>query len=542
MAEYYTFDCGCKFKILGNKGGELPLLDYSGKIEDTPLDCSRTWSLISDGNTKGCFQLESRLGQTTAKKLKPNDISQLSALIAIIRPGCLESIRDGKNVTSHFIDKKNGIEEVDFYHEALTQILYKTFGEMIYQEQAMQIAQAIAGFNLQEADSLRKAIGKKNAEGMEKIKKPFIEGAIKTGLVKQNEAEEIFGWIQKSQRYSFNASHSVSYAFNAYLCAYAKAHFPKIFFASYLKFAKDKMDSHKEIKELVRNAMEMDIVVANPDLRLMNREFLLKDKIIYFGLTDIKDVGDSVFKKLEKLVEKYEIAKLNWVELLQNILLKINSKAAKALISSGALDYTRKNRTEMLFEFDLLSQLTDKELTLFDRAVASNNALNITQYLEMILATNQVTKRRVPTIESLIESRKNPAYSLVDKIEWLSDSENALLGVALSCSKLDCYDISMTNTNCKDFKNSVNSKNIIIAGEVSHVGLTKTKNGKEPGKEMAFVTIEDSTGILESIILFPETYAKYRDHLYIGNILGFIGNRSKAKDSLIVEKCFMPST
>ena len=105
MAEYYTFDCGCKFKILGKSGGELPLIDYSGKIEDTPLDCSRTWSLISDGNTKGCFQLESRLGQTTAKKLKPTDISQLSALIAIIRPGSLESIRDGKNVTSHFIDK-----------------------------------------------------------------------------------------------------------------------------------------------------------------------------------------------------------------------------------------------------------------------------------------------------------------------------------------------------------------------------------------------------------------------------------------------------
>ena len=112
----------------------------------------------------------------------------------------------------------------------------------------------------------------------------------------------------------------------------------------------------------------------------------------------------------------------------------------------------------------------------------------------------------------------------------------------MSCSKLDCYDISMTNTNCKDFKNSVTSKNIIIAGEISSVGLTKTKTGKDPGKEMAFVAIEDSTGILESIILFPEAYAKYRDHLYDGNILGFIGNRSKTKDSLIVEKCFTPST
>ncbi|MFN9959556.1 MAG: DNA polymerase III subunit alpha, partial [bacterium] len=128
------------------------------------------------------------------------------------------------------------------------------------------IAKTIAGFNLQEADMLRKAIGKKKPEEMAKVKSKFLSGAQNLNLVTQDEAEQIFGWIEKSQRYSFNKSHAVSYAINAYLSAYTKAHFPKIFFASYLRFAKDKIDPKSEIKELVQNANEMDIDISIPDI------------------------------------------------------------------------------------------------------------------------------------------------------------------------------------------------------------------------------------------------------------------------------------
>ena len=133
-------------------------------FENIDLECQKTWDLIGSGNTKGVFQLESRLGQSMAKKLKPENIEQLSALISIMRPGCLEAIRDGKSVSNHFIDKKNGLESVDYFNKALEPILNKTYGEMIYQEQAMEIAKVIAGFDLQEADLLRKAIGKKKPE------------------------------------------------------------------------------------------------------------------------------------------------------------------------------------------------------------------------------------------------------------------------------------------------------------------------------------------------------------------------------------------
>ena len=541
MPEYYTYDCGCKFKIL-DRNGEFPKLDFSAKIEDVNFDCSRTWDLIGDGNTKGCFQLESRLGQTMARKLKPQNIEQLSALISILRPGCLEAYRDGKSVSNHYIDKKNGLESVDYYHPLLVDILGRTYGEMIYQEQAMQIAQKIAGFDLQEADMLRKAIGKKKPEEMAKVRKKFLTGSKKNASITEEQAIEIFNWIEKSQRYSFNKSHAVSYAINAYLSAYAKAHFPKIFFASYLRFAKDKIDPQQEIKELVRNAIEMDIDISIPDFRNLNEFFILKNKRIYFGLTDIKGVGKSVFTKILEIVKDKDINSLLWPEIISHILLNINSIAAKALVSCGAFDYFRRNRTEMLFDLEVCSNLTKKELIYFNEVLQENRDQNIKSIFKIIIDTKKINKNRKSVIENLLLSLDKPPYSLIDKIEWISDSESSLLGVSVSCSKLDSYDVSMTNTNCKEFKTSNIKENIIIAAEIANVNVTKTKSGKNPGQEMSFLTIEDQHGMLDSVIMFPDQYVKYRDHLISGNILVFVGSRSKSKDSLIVEKCFTPAT
>lgn len=538
MSDYFAFDCGCKFPIKDSEG-EMPKISFVADIERLNMDCDRTWEIISQGNTKGCFQLESRLGQMMAKKLKPTNIEQLSGLIAILRPGCLESIRDKKSITNHYIDKKNGQESIDFFHPALEPALKNTYGEMIYQEQSMQIAHDIAGFDLQEADMLRKAIGKKKPEEMAKLKTKFLSGAKKLSIVTESQAEEIFGWIEKSQRYSFNKSHSVSYAMNAYLSAYTKAHFPRVFFASYLKFAKDKIDPQQEIKELVRNAGEMGIEIRLPDIRLKNQNFLIKDKHIYFGLTDIKGVGESVYNKFMGIVEHLDLNKLSYLETVCHVLLKINSTAAKALISAGALDYFRLNRTDMLFQYDMLSTLTAKELEKFIVLLFNDPKAKLKHLLQKLLL-EKITKKRLENIHNIIASIDHPPYSLIDKIEWLSDSESAMLGVAISCSKLDSYDISMTNTNCKDFKTSISADNIIIAGEVSNVNTIKTKQGKNPGQEMAFVSIEDAHGLLDSVIFFPEQLATYKHHLFQGNILIFVGKKAKNKDGLIVEKCFAP--
>jgi DNA polymerase III subunit alpha len=541
----FSFACGCKFDVIDNDNGEFPLVFFDTDTDNISFECQKTWSLISEGNTKGCFQLESRLGQTMARKLKPENIEQLAGLISILRPGCLDAIRDGKSVSNHYIDKKNGSESIDYYHDSLIEILSKTYGEMIYQEQAMGIAKKIAGFDLQEADLLRKAIGKKKPEEMAKIRSKFLDGAATKSFVTSDQAKEIFGWIEKSQRYSFNKSHAVSYAINAYLSAFAKAHFPRIFFASYLRYAKDKVDPQQEIKELVRNAIEMDIDICGPDLRHLNDLFILKQGKIYFGLTDIKGVGQSVYKKILSIISasNHRIEQMSWTQMLLILLVNININAAKALISSGALDYMKKTRTSMLFELEIISQLTKKESENILSLINDTNKDKHLKFILQLLAESidfRITSKRKDVLHNLLYSLSKPPYSLDDKIEWLSDSENFLLGTSITCSKIDSYDVSMANTDCKTFKRTVMTKNIIIAGEIANINFTKTKTGKNPGQEMAFITIEDNTGSLDSVIMFPEQLSQYRAHLYVGNVLIFLGTKSKSKDGFIVEKCFTP--
>lgn len=531
----YQFSCGCSFEIKQNNK-----LVFSPKISNINLSCKKTWDLISDGNTKGIFQLESRLGQMMAKKLKPENIEQLSALIAVLRPGSLEAIRDGKSITNHYIDRKNGKESIDYFHPILESVLMDTFGEMIYQEQAMEISRLVADFNLQEADELRKSIGKKDTKLMAKTKTKFLAGCLKLNKVSTEEAEEIFSWIEKAQRYQFNLSHSVSYAMNAYLSAYTKSHFPQSFFCSYLRFAKDKMDPQQEIKELVKNANEMDIFVCLPDIRLLNRLFFIKDEKIYFGITDIKGVGSSVYDKIIEINKKTPIAEFSYAQTLFYLLHNINSTASKALICSGALDYFKKNRTQMLFEYELCSNLTKKEQEYVKDLIDTNASLDT--IFRHLINHSKVNVKRKKNIQDVLNAYISPPFSLLDKIEWLADNESALLGVAISCSKLDTYDITMTNTNCREFKNTNLLKNILIAGEIANINVVKTKTGKNPGQDMAFVSIEDQTGALDSIIFFPDQYEKYKHHLFQNNIIIFSGSKAKSKDGLVVEKCFVPSS
>lgn len=539
MSKKYQYPCGCSFDLKENDG--LSSVVFDSNIEHINLECQRTWDLISDGNTKGCFQLESRLGRSMAKKLKPENIEQLSALISIMRPGSLEAFRDGKSISSHYIDKKNGQESLDYFHPSLEQSLKATYGEMIYQEQAMEIVKDIAGFNLQEADMLRKAIGKKKPEEMAKVKQKFLQGTKKLGIVSEDQAEEIFGWIEKSQRYSFNKSHAVSYAINAYLSAYAKAHFPKIFFASYLRFAKDKIDPQAEIKELVQNANEMDITIHIPDIRHLNKLFILKNNKIYFGLTDIKGVGGSVFDKLLEISKSFDfVNNTNWMDYLFLVLPNINSTAAKALIQSGALSFIKLTRNQMLFDYNIITSLTKKEQDIIVKNLKEFSSVK--NSLEYLLTLPRVNKNRKKYILDSIYSLNSPPYSLDDSPEWISDSEDVLLGCSITCSKLDMYDISMTNISCKELKNTTMKDNLILGGEVDNINVIKTKNGKNPGQEMAFVTMVDSTGCADSIVFFPEQYKTYKNLLFLGNIIIVKGNKTKSGDGILVEKAYIAKT
>ena len=343
------FACGCTFDIIDNH------IIYSPDIEQLPLNCNATWDLICEGNTKGVFQLESQLGRSMSERVKPRSIEELSDLIAIIRPGCMEAIVDGKSLTQHYIDRKHGIDPVEYFHDALKPILSSTYGILVYQEQALLIARDIGGFDLQEADILRKAIGKKKVSLMTKLRKQFVAKAEQKGTVTKNQAKEIFGWIEKSQRYSFNKSHSVSYAYNSYLTAYTKTHFPHEFFTSYLKNSIGKPDAYLEIEELVNNARVMNIDVKPPNIKKMNKYFTLINANPTFGITEIKTVGGSVFDKMMACLQKYRINldQCEWSGFLIFFGLCIKADSFEAIILSGALDRFNVSRSKMLHELKM---------------------------------------------------------------------------------------------------------------------------------------------------------------------------------------------
>jgi len=554
--KYYQYPCGCKFKILQQlEDGELRL-EFDPHVASIDLKCERTWDLISEGNTKGVFQLESRLGQSYAKKLKPRNIEHLAALVSILRPGCLEAIRDKKSITQHYIDRKNKEESVELYHPALQDALGPTYGEMIYQEQAMKIAQDIAGFNLQEADVLRKAIGKKKADIMSSLKSKFIDGCKVVGKVNEEQAEEIFGWIQKSQRYSFNKSHAVSYAINAYVSAYAKAHFPRIFITSYLYYAKEKQKPQEEIRELVNNANAMDIDVYPPDFRHLNKHFIMKDKNIYFGFTDIKGVGEAVVNKMADDIdtEKIRIDKLTWTGFLIFLSQKINSTAVKALISAGALDYMSQSRTRMLYEYEIYSRLSNREVQWVNSryyeaqldvrspdSPVTEKWIGIQGILTAMIALPAgrqgacSNKNRLRIVEGLLESVNNPPYVLEDNPEWTSQIEASLLGIPLTCTSVEGLDVSTANCTCREFVHG-KSGLCLIAVAIDEVHEIKTKKGKNPGQKMAFVRVSDISAALESVVAFPEPWKENKKLLVAGNNVIISGERGSEKDSFILDK------
>jgi DNA polymerase-3 subunit alpha len=280
-------------------------IDY----ENLNQNCPKAWELLSSGHTKGVFQLETQLGQSWSKRLEPWNMEELSALISLLRPGCLRAIVDGKSMTQHYIDRKHNREESTYLDPSLETVLDNTYGVLTYQEQAMRIAQELAGFDLQQADILRKAIGKKKAEIMTQCENDFLEGCRKTQVVDEEKAKTIFSWIRESQRYSFNKSHGYGYGTIGYWSAYVKAHFPLHFFTSWLYFSHEKPEQQQEVQELISDAKLLDIHVRGPKLKNMSKgdgSFSLDSDGISFGIRDIKRIGHKYVEKFLAKVRNYE--------------------------------------------------------------------------------------------------------------------------------------------------------------------------------------------------------------------------------------------
>jgi DNA polymerase-3 subunit alpha len=497
--------------------------------------------LICAGDTKGVFQLESNLGKKWAKESQPRNIKELAALISLIRPGTLlAKHKSGKNMTEIYCLRKSGAADfpVQYDHESLEPILKETYGVLVYQEQSMQIAQKLAGFDLKEADVLRKAIGKKKADLMEKVKKSFLEGAENKGIVTKEIAEEIFANIEKSNRYAFNKSHAVAYAINAYWAAYCKHHRRKKFYQVWLDGSKGKPKEDIEKKQLIMDARRAEIDVYPPRLGHLYSNFTIDENrnIIYYGLNYIKHVGT---KECEKLANIGDVSEYTWMDCLCNIIykLKINKRSAIALISVGA--FTGKNnrecRQKMLYEFDSWKQLTAREQEAIVEAHNEKNGglKSFSEGIDAMTKKIKVTAKRSETVADIKDSIDNPFYNLDDESSIIAIAEEKYLSCSLTCSKVDGVGLNISVNMCKEIVNESIIGKASLAVEIERIKVIKTKKGNE----MAFLTIEDTSGSLDSTVVFPDTWEQYKNLLIESNTVLLIGEvQQKDRGSFIVNQ------
>ncbi len=320
-------------------------------ITNIPLDDKKTFALLRSAKTTSVFQLESSGMQALIGRLKPDSFEDIIALVALYRPGPLDS-----GMVDTYVKCKHGMETPNYMHESLIEILKPTYGVILYQEQVMQIAQVLSGYTLGGADILRKAMGKKIASVMEQQKQIFIDGAVERG-VKEELAAEIFAQIETFAGYGFNKSHSAAYALVSYQTAYLKAHYPVHFMSAVLSADMDNTD--KVVHQLF-DIRSFKIEVNPPFVNDSVYKFKAKEGAIIYGLGAIKGVGEGA---IEEIVNARELGGPfeSFQDLCRRVnLRKVNKRTLEALIRSGAFDQMHDNRRQLMDGMECVVKAADQ--------------------------------------------------------------------------------------------------------------------------------------------------------------------------------------
>jgi DNA polymerase-3 subunit alpha len=444
-------------------------------INTIPLDDEKTFKLLATGDTTGVFQLESAGMKRYIRDLKPDAFDDIVAMVALYRPGPMQWIDD-------FINRKHGRTPITYAHPAMENSLKSTYGVLVYQEQVMQIAKEMCGFTGGQADTLRKAIGKKQVSVMAKMKNDFVEGAIKVSGADRAKTEEFWAALEDFAAYCFNKSHAACYGLIAYQTAYLKAHFPDAYMAALMTSDHDNIE---RIAIEVAECRRMDIEVLPPDINESYLEFgVVKGKRqIRFGLLAVKNVGEGPiqailaareaggdFKDLEDFCKRVPAS-------------DVNKKVWESLIKCGAFDRYGTRETLLANVENLTSFAQDHQ-----KRVASGQ---IDIFGELGMAEAVTAK--------LVIDDAPIAPDVRERLSW----EKELLGLYLSSHPLDDYDAYIA-----DSMNPIGNIEQRHEGRVARVGgmiTTARKIVTKSGKSMAFVALEDKTGSLE-LVVFPKAY------------------------------------
>jgi DNA polymerase-3 subunit alpha len=434
-------------------------------IEDIPLDDKVTFRLLQKGETVSLFQLESEGMRRYLKELKPTELEDIIAILALYRPGPMALILE-------YIAGKHKKKKIEYLHPKLKPILESTYGIPLYQEQIMKIAQELAGFTLSEADVLRKAIGKKMRKLLMDQKEKFIEGAKKNGI-EENISQKIWYWFEPFARYSFNKSHSVCYALIAYQTAYLKAHFPVEFMASVL--TSEKADVER-IGFLIKECQKMGIEVLAPDINESLENFtVVAPNKIRFGLSAIKNVGDNVVQAIVQ-ERKNSGPYRSIFDFVNRVSSKdLNKKSLESLIKSGCFDNFCE-RNQLLFNLEKLLEMTresqkaksEGQRSLFDK---------------------------FPSATGFQLASTTPA-SKAEKLNW----EKELLGLFVTSHPIADFKEVLENKvlPLSKITQELTGKIVRIGGIISSIKKIITKNGKP----MLFTQLEDENNKIE-VVVFP---------------------------------------
>ncbi|MEN9328524.1 MAG: hypothetical protein RI947_1332, partial [Candidatus Parcubacteria bacterium] len=324
-------------------------------LNDIVLNDTKTYELISRGETIGVFQLESGGMRRLAKDLGPEKITDITAMVALYRPGPMDLI-------PMFIEGKKNPDKIEYVHESLRPILEETYGILVYQEQVMEIAHQLAGYTLGEADNLRRAMGKKKKEIMEKEREKFVQGAFKHDIPKKI-SKEIYSFVEKFAAYGFNKPHSACYGLIAYWTAYMKANYPVEFMTSLLSAELQGVAGPmREIK--ISTAFEecrrMNITILQPDINKSEYSFSIEDGKIRFGLSALKNVGASA---IDSIIEARKSEQFTGLKdfLMKVDLRKVNKKTVESLIKSGAFDNFSNRNTMLTYYPEVVRDIAERK-------------------------------------------------------------------------------------------------------------------------------------------------------------------------------------
>lgn len=401
-------------------------------IDSLPLDDELTYTVFQQGNTDGIFQFESDGMKSNLRGLKPDRFTDLIAMNALYRPGPMDYI-------PNYIARKHGLEEVTYDIDASKDILEETYGIMVYQEQVMQLSQKLANFTKGQADSLRKAMGKKIKEEMDKLYNLFIEGCVSNGH-DENKAKKIWSDMEKFAQYAFNKSHSTCYALIAFQCAYLKAHYPAEFMAGLMSNNMDKTD---DIKKYIEVSKKMGLDVLGPDVNESNYIFTVNAKSqIRFGLSAIKGVGENVIKEMVQIRElggKF----LDIYDFVSRMGAKnANKKVLEALAISGALDCFNEVKREQYFGLDQMQSFIEK-------LIRYANDLNKSK--------SEETNLFGESFQDMVEKPSPPSVPPFSELERL-EKEKEVLGLYMSGHPLDKYKKLISDVTLLNFEEAKLSK------------------------------------------------------------------------------------